>query len=82
MAKLDAVNFGLALGTVCAIYMFLLGLSAGFLDWGNEWVTFISSVYVGYGATVVGSLIGAVWGFIDGFIGGYVFAWIYNRLST
>lgn len=76
-AKFHVCGFGLALGVITAICMFLLGLSA-IGGYGMAYVSLIGSVYVGYGATFLGSIIGAIWGFIEGFIFGVVFAWLYN----
>jgi len=39
----------------------------------------LSSVYIGYGPTFVGSISGAVWAFVDGLLFGVVVAWLYNR---
>jgi ABC-type dipeptide/oligopeptide/nickel transport system permease subunit len=54
---------------------------AALLNWGNLMVSVLGSLYVGYSATVVGSLIGTVWAFFDGLIGGAVFAYLYNYLG-
>jgi hypothetical protein len=42
----------------------------------------ISSIYIGYSITPIGSLVGLVWAFFDGLIGGAIFAWLYNKLSS
>ena len=81
MAKLDIKAFGLSLGIVWGVAMFLLGLMVMFLNWGVAWVTLMSSVYIGYKPTLVGSIIGGVWGFIDAGIGGVAVAWLYNKLQ-
>jgi len=41
----------------------------------------ISSLYIGYAATLLGSIIGAIWAFVDGFIGGVIVAWLYNAFQ-
>lgn len=76
--NLDETSLGLATGTVFGVAMFLLGLLAWQISYGAEAVTLLSSFYVGYEATLVGSLLGGVWGFVDGFIGGFAVAWLYN----
>ncbi len=40
----------------------------------------LSSLYIGYAPSFVGSVAGTVWAFADGFIGGVIVAWLYNRL--
>lgn len=77
---LDAKKFGLALGLLMGISMIVLGMFAKHAGWGTEAVILISSVYKGYGPTVVGSAIGGIWGFVEGFFGGYIFVWLYNSL--
>jgi hypothetical protein len=81
-ASLGVVSLGLAIGIAWAFGVFLLGLMAGVFDWGVPVVAVLSSVYVGYSPSFVGSVTGAVWGFVDGFIGGVVIAWLYNRFAS
>ncbi len=81
-ASLGVVSLGLAIGIAWALGVFLLGLAAGLFDWGVPVVDVLSSVYLGYSPSFVGSVIGAVWGFVDGFIGGAVIAWLYNRFAS
>lgn len=78
-ATLGVVSFGLALGVTSAIFVFLLGLTATFLGWGVEIAQMLSSLYIGYGPTLVGTIAGAVWAFVDGLIAGCMIAWFYNR---
>jgi len=78
-ATLGVVSFGLALGVTFAIFVFLLGLSATFLGWGVEMAQTLSSLYLGYGPTLVGTITGAVWAFVDGLVAGCLIAWFYNR---
>ena len=81
MAKLDVKAFGLTLGIVWGAAMFLAGVASMLSNWGQAFVELFSSLYVGYKATVPGSIIGAAWGFIDAGIGGIVVAWLYNKLA-
>lgn len=80
--QLRVCCFGLALGIVWGLGMFLLGLAAWLFNWGNAMVVLMSSLYLGYDATFVGSLLGGLWGFVDALIGGVIFAWLYNVMST
>jgi hypothetical protein len=43
-------------------------------------VSVFGSLYIGYGASLAGSVIGMVRAFFDGFIGGAVFAYVYKVL--
>lgn len=81
MAKLDVKAFGLACGIVWAAGIFILGLINMFSDWGVGWMMIMSTAYIGYKSTFLGSIIGALWGFVDAGIGGVVLAWLYNKLS-
>ena len=82
MAKLDVKAFGLALGIIWAVSVFLLGMIAMLLKgYCLPFVTWLGSMYIGYKATLLGSIIGAIWGFVDAGIGGVLVAWLYNKLS-
>ncbi len=77
-ARLDVVSLGLAFGIMWALGVFILGIMAAAADWGTEIVVLMSSVYLGFDPSFVGSLIGAAWGFVDGGVGGMLIAWLYN----
>ncbi len=77
--KLGVISFGLAIGLTFAISVFTLGILAAYLGWGVSLAATLSSLYVGYGPTFVGSITGAVWAFVHGFIAGVLIAWLYNR---
>ena len=81
-ASLGVVSLGLAVGLTWALGVFVLGLMAGLFGWGVPIVAVLSSLYIGYMPSFVGSVTGAVWGFVDGFIGGVLIAWLYNRLLS
>ncbi len=49
------------------------------LSAGVSLVAVLSSLYIGYAPSFVGSVAGTVWAFVDGFIGGVIIAWLYNR---
>ena len=80
MAKVDVKALGLSLGIVWGAAMFLLGLMVMFFSWGIAWVELMSSLYIGYKATFLGSIIGGIWGFVDAGIAGVIIAWLYNKL--
>jgi hypothetical protein len=77
---LNPAKFGLALGILCGLAMFIAGLAATYAGYGTEIVSLIGSVYIGYDINLVGSIVGGIWGFLDGLIGGFIFAWLYNKL--
>ncbi|MBL7198475.1 MAG: bacteriophage holin [Candidatus Omnitrophica bacterium] len=81
MAKLNVKAFGLAVGIVWGVGMFVLGIIAMAFGWGDRFVEILSSLYIGYKATFLGSIVGAVWGFIDAGIGGIIVAWLYNKFA-
>lgn len=76
---LGVVSFGLAIGVTWAIAVFVLALAAWLFGWGIEVASALSSLYIGYGPSLVGAIAGAVWGFADGFVLGVMIAWFYNR---
>ena len=76
---LGVVSFGLAVGVTWAIFVFVLGLLAAFLDWGVEIASALSSLYLGYGPFFVGAIAGAVWAFVHGLVTGVLIALFYNR---
>ncbi len=75
--KLHVFPFGLALGIVWGVSVFLIGLYA-MRGVGEAYVNLIGSVYMGYGPTFLGSILGGIWGFFDGLISGIIFALLYN----
>jgi len=81
MAKLDLKAFGLSLGIVWSFAMLSLGLINLGYHWGSSIVEVMSTLYIGYKPTILGSIIGGIWGFLDAGIGGFVVAWLYNKLA-
>ena len=80
MNKFKVSSFGCALGITWSLYVIFLGITSIF-GWGMSFVDAISSLYVGYSASIVGIIIGGIWAFVDGYIGGVIFAWVYNKLA-
>jgi len=78
---LNVLSLALALGIACAVYALFIGVVAWLFGWGTSIVEVISSLYIGYKPTPLGSIIGGIWAFIDGFIGGVIIVWLYNRLQ-
>ncbi len=80
MNKCHPIALGVSLGILWSVYVVFIGITAMF-GWGNALLLTISSLYIGYGASVIGIIIGALWAFTDGFIAGVVIAWIYNQIA-
>ena len=78
-ATLGVISFGMALGVTSAVLVFLLGIMASFFGWGVEAAQVLSSLFLGFGPTFVGTVAGAVWAFVAGLIAGILIAWLYNR---
>ena len=81
MAKLNVRAFGLSLGIVWGAGVLIMGITAMFSSYSAPFVASLSKFYLGYEATVLGSIIGAVWGFVDAGIGGVIIAWLYNKFQ-
>ena len=78
---LHVISFGIALGAVWAISLFIMAILAINWQYGVSFIYGIGKLYVGYKPTFIGAGIGVIWGFLDGFVGGIVFAWLYNFFS-
>ncbi len=74
----DTKAISLAGGVSWALGVLLLGLGSMFVPSWQVAVDWLANFYIGYGASVIGSLLGALYGFFDVFIGLYVFFWLYN----
>jgi len=78
--KLDRVAFGLSLGTLSGLVLFLativLVLKGG--DVVGPKLELLSHYFPGYSVTGYGSLVGLFYGFIAGFSGGWGFAFFRN----
>lgn len=81
MSELQPLPFGIAIGVVWAAGVLLAGLAA-MTGYGAVFVNALGSVYLGYGASIIGALIGAVWALIDGLVAGALIAWVYNRVAS
>ena len=79
--RLSPLAFGLSLGVVWGVSVFIMGLVAQYLSYGTEFVSAMGVVYIGYEPSIVGSVIGGLFGFIDALVGGALIAWLYNVFS-
>ena len=78
---LNVKNFALAGGILWGAAMFIFTLIASGTGYGVEFLSLISTIYIGHTVSFMGAIIGAIWGFLDAFIGLYIFAWLYNWLG-
>jgi protoporphyrinogen oxidase len=78
--KLDRVAFGLSIGAVTGILLFLatliLILKGGTVVGPN--LKLLENYFPGYSITLGGSLLGLAYGFFAGFVGGWGFAFLRN----
>jgi len=81
MAKLNVRAFGLACGVTWGLAMFIMGVIDIFTSWGDALGALMSTLYIGYSPTILGSFIGGIWGFVDAGIGGMAVAWLYNKFA-
>ncbi|MCZ6507971.1 MAG: bacteriophage holin [Acidobacteria bacterium] len=78
--QLDKRAFGLTLGTLMGVCLFLCTLWAMFRGGGGH-LEMLKRFYLGYSISLAGAFIGLVYAFIDGLICGWIFAWLYNKLA-
>ena len=78
IATLKPCAMGMSLGVLSGLSLFVMAMIAGNFEWGGHFISTMSSVYVGYNATLIGAIIGFGWGFLDGVICGGLFAMLYN----
>jgi len=81
MAKLNIKALGLTFGIIWGITILIIGIAAACGSYGELIVALLGSIYIGYEASILGSLIGAIWGFVDAFIFGVIIAWLYNKFT-
>lgn len=79
MKGLDVKATMIGFGVAWSVLILLLGWFS-ILGWDKKVVVIMSSLYIGYKPTFLGSLIGALWGFIDGAIWGGIIALVYNAV--
>lgn len=61
--------------------MMIMGWIAPF-GYGEEIVTVMGSIYVGYHPGFLGGIVGGLWGVADGGIAGLIFGLLYNWLAS
>jgi protoporphyrinogen oxidase len=80
--KLDRVAFGVSLGTVTGLALFIatliLVMKGGDVVGPN--LRLLSEYFPGYRVTASGGALGLIYGFVTGFIGGWLFALLRNAM--
>lgn len=76
--RLSKMAFGLSLGTIWGLSMFVMAILASCCKYGVGFVKGVGHLYIGYEASVGGAFIGLIWGFFDFFIFGFLIALLYN----
>lgn len=84
LAKLDAIAFGVSIGTVLGFGIFL---ATNVLVWkGGDVIGptlgLLDQYFIGYEVTPIGSLIGFAWGFASGFALGWIGAGLRNIIVS
>jgi hypothetical protein len=74
---LNVKRFALASGVLWGLALFGITLVATGRGIGDH-LSHLSSIFIGYQVSYLGSLIGLVYGFLTGLVGGALFAVIYN----
>lgn len=81
MEKINIKNLALTLGILKALALFLLALISCLFSYGNLLITTLSSVFIGYNSSLLGSIIGLIYGFVSGSVLGALMALVYNILT-
>ena len=80
--KIDRLAFGLSIGTLAGILVFLATIALVFKggDVVGPNLQLLSQYFPGYSVTAAGSLLGLAYGFVTGFLGGWSFAFLRNAV--
>lgn len=75
--RLSVIGLALGLGITWGIYQVIVGWTS-MLNWGNAYVSVMSSIYIGFEPSFLGAIIGGIWAFANGLIAGALISWFYN----
>jgi protoporphyrinogen oxidase len=78
--KLDSVAFGISIGALSGVILFLATLLLVFKggDVVGPTLGLLRNYFPGYSVSPTGSLLGLTYGFVSGFVGGWIFAFLRN----
>lgn len=74
-------RWALAAALIWGVVVLIVGLLSTFTGYATPIVNGLGSLYLGYSATIFGTLIGTVWALVDMFIGVYLLIWLYEILG-
>ena len=77
-AKALALSVGLVYGGIVS----LLGVIAAGFGWAITVADILSTLYIGYGPSVLGIVLGFVWGFSTAFVVVFLIVSLYNRIIS
>ena len=80
-ARISPLALGMATGVTWGVSVFLMGLIAYYFMYGMAFVSAMGAVYIGYEASIIGSLMGGIIAFVDAFVVGAIIGWLYNVFS-
>lgn len=78
--KLNPKAFGLAVGTVKGLVIYLATIFTAIVD-GGATLQKLSRFYFGYEVSLKGAFVGLFYGFVDGFVLAFLVATLYNIFS-
>ena len=79
--KLNKKAFGLTLGLLWALAIFLVTNYILLMSGRGEMLSTFGNFYPGFSISFFGSIIGLIWGFVYGFVSGWIFALLYNYFA-
>jgi protoporphyrinogen oxidase len=81
--KLDPVAFGLSVGIIAGLGLFLATLALVLKDGGmvGSNLRLLNEFFPGYSVTPTGSVVGSLYGFVVGFLGGWGLAFLRNTVT-
>jgi len=79
--RISPLALGMAAGVTWGVSVLIMGLLASYFMYGAAFVSAMGTVYVGYDASIAGSLMGGVIAFVDAFVVGAIIGWLYNMFS-
>jgi hypothetical protein len=77
---LSVKGLALATGALGGLALFIVTLVATGRGIGNN-LSHISTIFIGYQVTYVGSLVGLAYGFVSGLVAGGLLASVYNSFA-
>jgi uncharacterized membrane protein YfcA len=77
-SRLSKFSLGMAFGVVKGLFLLVLAWYVYWSGSSSSLISYMSELYHGYDASIMGGVIGAIWGFVVGFISGFFIGGVYN----